>query len=38
MGGLSESETVKVWTILLTVLAVTGFLWVLLLSKILPLV
>jgi len=38
MGGLSESETVKVWTILLTVLAVSGFVWVLLLSSILPLV
>jgi len=38
MGGLSEAETVKVWTILLTVLAVSGFVWVLLLSKVLPLV
>jgi GntP family gluconate:H+ symporter len=37
MGGLSEGETVKVWTILLTVLAVSGFFWVLFLSKILPL-
>jgi GntP family gluconate:H+ symporter len=37
MGGLSEAETVKVWTILLTVLAVSGFLWVLLLAKVLPL-
>jgi GntP family gluconate:H+ symporter len=37
LGGLSEAETVKVWTILLTVLAVSGFLWVMLLSKVLPL-
>lgn len=38
MGGLSESETVQVWTILLTVIALSGFLWVFVLSKLLPLV
>jgi GntP family gluconate:H+ symporter len=38
MGGLSEAETVQVWTILLTVLAISGFFWVLFLSKVLPLV
>ena len=38
MGGLDEAETVKVWTILLTVLALAGFVWVLFLSTVLPLV
>ena len=38
LGGLSEAETVKVWTILLTVLALSGFVWVMILSKVLPLV
>jgi GntP family gluconate:H+ symporter len=38
MGGLTEAETVKVWTILLTVVSFTGFGWIWLLSKVLPLV
>lgn len=38
MGGLTEAETVKVWTILLTVISLTGFVWIWLLSKVLPLV
>jgi len=38
MAGLTEAETVKVWTILLTIVAFTGFGWIWLLSKVLPLV
>jgi GntP family gluconate:H+ symporter len=37
MAGLSESETLKTWTVLLTVVAVTGFLWVRLVAWIFPL-
>jgi GntP family gluconate:H+ symporter len=38
MGGLTEAETLKTWTVLLTVVAFAGFFWVLLLSRLLPLV
>jgi GntP family gluconate:H+ symporter len=38
MSGMSESETLKTWTVLLTVVAVTGFLWAWLLSVLFPLV
>lgn len=38
MGGLTESETLKVWTALLTVIAITGFIWTWLLSTFVPLV
>ncbi len=38
MTGLSETQTLKTWTVLLTVMSFTGFLWVLILSSILPLV
>ncbi|UCF38468.1 MAG: GntP family permease [Acidobacteriota bacterium] len=38
MAGLTEGETLKVWTLLLTVISFTGFLWVHFLAKVLPLV
>jgi GntP family gluconate:H+ symporter len=38
MSGMSESETLKTWTVLLTVVAVAGFLWTWLLSVVFPLV
>ena len=38
MAGLTEAETLKTWTVLLTVMAFAGFFWVLILSKFLPLV
>ncbi len=37
MAGLSESETLKTWTVLLTVVALSGFLWVRLVSWVFPL-
>jgi gluconate:H+ symporter, GntP family len=38
MAGMSESETLKTWTVLLTVVAASGFVWAWLLSKLFPLV
>ena len=38
MGGLTEAETLKSWTPLLTILGVTSFLCSLLLATVLPLV
>lgn len=37
LAGLTEGETLKTWTMVTTILALTGFLWVLVLSKLLPL-
>lgn len=37
MSGFSEKETLKTWTVLLTILAWVGFAWVLLLANVLPL-
>jgi gluconate:H+ symporter, GntP family len=34
MTGISEKDTLKTWTVLLTVIAVSGYFWVLLLSMI----
>ena len=36
LGGLTESETLKIWTVQLTLIAITGFAWVWILTKILP--
>jgi len=36
LGGLTESETLKIWTVQLTLIAITGFAWVWVLTKILP--
>ncbi|MFH1964220.1 MAG: gluconate:H+ symporter, partial [Acidobacteriota bacterium] len=36
LGGLTESETLKIWTVQLTLIAVTGFAWVWILTMILP--
>lgn len=36
LGGLTESETLKIWTVQLTLIAVTGFTWVWILTMILP--
>jgi GntP family gluconate:H+ symporter len=33
MAGISEKDTLKTWTTLLTVIAVSGFVWVLILAK-----
>ncbi|MEJ2080860.1 MAG: hypothetical protein P8Y94_01480 [Acidobacteriota bacterium] len=38
MGGMTEAETLKTWTVQLTVMAVVGFLWCWLLSWLFPLV
>lgn len=38
MAGLTEAETLKVWTLLLTVIAFTGLAWVRLVSWVFPLV
>jgi len=38
MAGMTESETLKTWTVLLTVIAFAGFLWTWLLSAVFPLV
>jgi gluconate:H+ symporter, GntP family len=38
LTGLTETQTLKTWTAMLTVIALTGFVWVLLLSRILPLI
>ena len=38
MAGMTEGETLKTWTALLTVVAVSGFAWAWLLSKVFPLV
>lgn len=37
LGGMTESETLKIWTVQLTLIAITGFAWVWVLTKILPL-
>ncbi|RJP20082.1 MAG: GntP family permease [Candidatus Omnitrophota bacterium] len=37
LTGLNETQTLKTWTALLTIMSVTGFLWVWLLTRILPL-
>lgn len=37
MTGMTEAETLKTWTILLTVVAFSGFFWIWILSTILPL-
>lgn len=36
MGGMTESETLKTWTVQLTIVAVVGFFWCLLLSTLFP--
>ncbi len=36
LGGLTEAETLKIWTVELTLIAITGFAWVWILTKILP--
>ncbi len=38
LTGLSEIETLKTWSAVLTITSVTGFAWLLFLAKILPLV
>jgi GntP family gluconate:H+ symporter len=38
MGGMTETETLKTWTVQLTVVAIVGFLWCWLLSWLFPLV
>jgi gluconate:H+ symporter, GntP family len=38
MAGLSEGETLKLWTVLLTILAFSGYLWVAVLSWLFPFV
>lgn len=38
MAGLTESETLKTWTVLLTVIALAGFLWISFLCRVMPLV
>lgn len=37
MAGITESETLKVWTLLLTVVAIAGLIWVRLVSWVFPL-
>lgn len=36
LGGLTESETLKIWTVQLTLIALVGFAWVWVLTRILP--
>jgi len=36
LAGLTESETLKIWTVQLTIIAVIGFIWVWILTMILP--
>ncbi len=38
LTGLSETQTLKTWTAMLTLMAVTGFVWVMFLTRLLPLV
>jgi GntP family gluconate:H+ symporter len=38
LTGLSEAETLKTWTAMLTLMAFAGMAWVYLLTKVLPLV
>ena len=38
LTGLSEAQTLKTWSAILTIMAVTGILWTALLAKMLPLV
>ena len=38
MGGLTEAEALKSWSVMLTVLGVVSFAVTILLSKVLPLV
>jgi gluconate:H+ symporter, GntP family len=38
LGGLTEAETLKTWTVMVTVLSVTGFIFTYIASKLLPLV
>jgi len=37
MGGLTETETLKTWSVLLTLIAIVGFFWALLLAYFIPL-
>lgn len=36
LTGLSETQTLKTWTVMLTLMALAGFLWTLLLSSLMP--
>ncbi len=36
MGGMTESETLKTWTVQLTIMAIVGFFWCWLLSSVFP--
>ncbi len=38
MTGLNEAQTLKTWTMTLTIMSITGFLWTLLLAKLFPLI
>ena len=38
LTGLSEAQTLKTWSAILTIMAITGILWTALLAKMLPLV
>ncbi len=38
MAGMNETQTLKTWTVMLTLMGITGFIWVYILSSVIPLV